>query len=63
CVFSLSNGAMPGLDMGDNSTILPFSATIKYDKLGENGIYGSFPTKRFTKEEIAKFTGGEYDGE
>jgi acetyltransferase-like isoleucine patch superfamily enzyme len=63
CVFSLSNGAMPGLEMGDKSTILPFSATIKYDKLGENGIYGSFPTKRLTKEEIVKFTGGEYDGE
>jgi hypothetical protein len=63
CVFSLSNGAMPGLEMENNSTILPFSATIKYDKLGENGIYGNFPAKRLNKEEILDLTGGEYDGE
>ena len=63
CVFSLSNGAMPGLEMEDNSTILPLSATIKYDKLGENGIYGNFPSKKLKKEDIMIFTGDEYDGE
>ncbi|MFX1592538.1 MAG: hypothetical protein ACFFCL_07590 [Promethearchaeota archaeon] len=63
CVFSLSNGAMPGLQMDDNSTILPMAATIKYDKLGVNGIYGRFPAKRLKKEDIKEFTGGEYDGE
>lgn len=63
CVFSLSNGAMPGLEMEDNSTILPMSATIKYDKLGMNGIYGKFPSRKLNKEEILKITGGEYNGE
>lgn len=63
CVFSLSNGAMPGLEMEDNSTILPMSATIKYDKLGMNEIYGKFPSRKLNKEEILKITGGEYNGE
>ena len=63
CVFSLSNGAMPGLEMENNSTILPLSATMKFDKLGENGIYGRFPAKRLKKEEIDNFTGGEYNRE
>ncbi|MFX0000825.1 MAG: acyltransferase [Candidatus Hodarchaeota archaeon] len=63
CVFSLSNGALPGLKMEDNSTILPMCATIKYDQLGKNGIYGRFPAKKLSQEEIMKFTGGEYDGE
>ncbi len=63
CVFNLSNGAMPGLKMEDNSTILPLSATLKYDKIGTNGIYGKFPAKKLKKEEIQKFTGGIYDDE
>ncbi|MFW9818416.1 MAG: hypothetical protein ACFFE5_02305 [Candidatus Thorarchaeota archaeon] len=61
CVFSLSNGAMPGLKMKDNSTVLPLSANIKYDQIGEDGIYGKFPVKKLTTEEISKITGGLYD--
>ncbi|MFX1431011.1 MAG: hypothetical protein ACFFCY_12690 [Promethearchaeota archaeon] len=63
CVFSLSNGAMPGLEMEDNSTILPLSATMKYDKVGMNGIYGKFPAKKLGLEDIQEFTGGDYNGE
>ncbi len=63
CVFSLSNGAMPGLDMEDNSTILPLSATMKYDKIGMNGVYGKFPAKKLKSEEIQKFIGGSYNEE
>jgi acetyltransferase-like isoleucine patch superfamily enzyme len=63
CVFSLSNGAMPGLKMEDNSTVLPMCANIKYDKLGSNQIYGKFPVKKLKQEEIKVFTGGEYIGE
>lgn len=63
CIFSASNGALPGLEMGENSTILPMCATIKYDKLGDNGIYGGFPAKRLNKDEIKKIFGGEYNGE
>lgn len=63
CVFSLSNGAMPGLDMEDDSTILPLSATMKYDKIGMNGVYGKFPAKKLKSEEIQKFTGGMYNEE
>jgi len=54
---------MPGLKMEDNSTILPMCATMKYDKIGADGIYGKFPAKKMKLEEIKKFTGGEYNGE
>ncbi len=60
CIFCSSSGVLPGTTMGNNSTILPLSATIKYDKLGENGIYANFPAKKLNKEEIKKVTGGEY---
>ncbi|MFX0043662.1 MAG: hypothetical protein ACFE8L_12190 [Candidatus Hodarchaeota archaeon] len=63
CILSCSNGALPGLEMGDNSTILPMCATIKYDKLGKNGIYGEFPAKKLSINEIKEFLGGEYNGE
>ncbi len=63
CIFSASNGSLPGLEMGDNSTILPMCATIKYDKLGKNGIYGGFPAKKLDINEIKEIFGGEYDGE
>lgn len=62
CVFSLSNGAMPGLRMEDDSTVLPMCATIKYDKLGDNNIYGRFPARKLKLEAISKFTGGLYNG-
>ncbi|MFX0007963.1 MAG: hypothetical protein ACFFA7_15165 [Promethearchaeota archaeon] len=63
CVFSLSNGAMPGLEMEDGSTILPLSASIKYDEIGKDGIYGRFPTKKLKTEEIQKLMGGFYNEE
>ncbi|UCC20104.1 MAG: hypothetical protein JSV62_02145 [Promethearchaeota archaeon] len=62
CIFSLCNGAMPGLKMEDNSTILPMCATVKYDKLGENGVFGKFPAKKLNTKEIEEITGGLYDG-
>jgi acetyltransferase-like isoleucine patch superfamily enzyme len=62
-VFSLSNGAMPGLKMDGNSTVLPISATVKYDRLGENGIFGKFPAKKLKKEEIKQLLGDEFNGE
>ncbi|MFX1501746.1 MAG: hypothetical protein ACFFDH_12345 [Promethearchaeota archaeon] len=61
CVFSLSNGGMPGLKMENNSTVLPMCATIKYDKLGDNTIFGRFPARKLKKDEINKFLGGIYD--
>jgi carbonic anhydrase/acetyltransferase-like protein (isoleucine patch superfamily) len=63
CILSCSNGALPGLEMGDNSTILPMCAAIKYDKLGKNGIYGGFPAKKLSINEIKEILGGEYNGE
>ncbi|MFW9987936.1 MAG: DapH/DapD/GlmU-related protein [Candidatus Odinarchaeota archaeon] len=60
CIFSLSNGGMPGLKMEDNSTVLPMSATIKYDKLLKNTIFGRFPARKLNKDEIMEFTGGIY---
>lgn len=63
CVFNVSSGAMPGLEMEDNSTLLPMCATIKYDKLGTNGIYGGFPAKKLENDGKNKILGGGYDGE
>lgn len=61
--FSLSSGVLPGTEIGENSNILPFSATIKFDKLGKNGIYGGFPSRRLNDEEVKKFLGDEYSDE
>ena len=63
CVFNISTGAFPGLEMEDNSTVLPMSATMKYDKLGANGMYYGFPAKKLEKDELIKVLGGEYDEE
>ncbi|MFX1411407.1 MAG: hypothetical protein ACFFA6_13735 [Promethearchaeota archaeon] len=63
CVFSASNGAMPGLEVENNSTILPMCATIKFDKLGANGIFGGFPAKRLKKDDTIKYLGGDFHRE
>ena len=63
CVFNPLTGSMPGLEIGNNATFLSKATTLKYDKLGDNGIYIGFPAKRVKKEEINKYIGGEYDGE
>lgn len=63
CVFNVSSGAFPGLEMDDNSTILPRSATIKFDKLGKDGIYGGFPAKKLNADAIIKILGGKYNEE
>jgi len=61
CVFNVASGALPGLEMEENSTILPMCATIKYDKLGKNGIFGGFPAKKFKENEILKIFGDEHN--
>ncbi|MFX1572642.1 MAG: hypothetical protein ACFFB0_07835 [Promethearchaeota archaeon] len=63
CVFNASSGAFPGLIMNENSTILPMCATIKFDKLGKDGIYGGFPAKKFNIDTITKILGGEFTEE
>ncbi|MHA1294470.1 MAG: hypothetical protein ACTSQJ_17650 [Promethearchaeota archaeon] len=63
CVFNALTGGLPGLETGDNVTMLPMASTIKYDKLGNNGIYAGFPVKKLKKEEIKKFLGGMVNGE
>ncbi|GAG78129.1 unnamed protein product, partial [marine sediment metagenome] len=63
CVFNSLTGVLPGLEIGNNATLLSKATTMKYDKLGDNGIYAGFPVKRLNKDEIIKFTGGVYDGE
>ena len=63
CVFSALIGGLPGLEVGDNSTLLPMCSTIKFDKLGKDGIYAGFPAKKLGKKEIEGILGGEYNGE
>jgi len=63
CIFSSLMGGLPGLEIGDNVTFLPMGTTIKYDKIGSDGIYSFFPAKRLSKEEIENLTGGELDRE
>jgi len=62
-VYNALIGGMPGLEVGENTTLLPLCTTIKFDKLGDNGIYGGFPAKKLNEEEIKKITGGEYHDE
>jgi hypothetical protein len=61
CVFNALIGGLPGLEVGNNATFLPMASSIKYDKLGDNGIYAGFPLRRLNKEEIKLFTGGLVD--
>ncbi len=35
------------------------ASTIKYDKIGDDGIYAGFPAKRLTPEEIKKIIAEE----
>ncbi|MFX1239418.1 MAG: hypothetical protein ACFFAS_06000 [Promethearchaeota archaeon] len=60
CVYNAMIGGMPGLEVGDNSTWLPMSTSIKYDKMGKNGIYGGFPLKKLSNEEIKTILGDEF---
>ena len=62
-ILNLVTGGLPGTEIGKNSTFLPGATTIKYDKIGNDGVYGGFPAKKLSKEEILYFLGGEYDGE
>ncbi len=57
-VLSVYCGGFPGTEIGEYSTLLPMSATVKLDKLGDNGYYAGFPLKRITKEELKKYLGG-----
>ncbi len=57
CSFNALIGGMPGLEVGDNATFLPMATTIKYDKLGDNGIYFGFPLKKLDDERISQFMG------
>ncbi len=63
CVFNSLIGALPGMEVGNGATFLPMATTIKYDKLGNNGIYAGFPARKLKKEQIEKYTGGLYSGE
>jgi acetyltransferase-like isoleucine patch superfamily enzyme len=62
-VLNTITGGLPGTEIGKNSTLLPSCTTIKFDKIGSNGIYAGFPAKKLTKEEIYRYLGGVYSGE
>ncbi|MFX1313134.1 MAG: acyltransferase, partial [Promethearchaeota archaeon] len=63
CVFNISSGALPGLEIDNCSTILPMCATIKFDKIGKNGIYGGFPAKKLNNDSTIKLLGDNYNEE
>lgn len=62
-VLTSITGALPGTEIGKDSTLLPSCTSIKFDKIGSNGIYAGFPAQKLTKDEILKYLGGEYSGE
>jgi acetyltransferase-like isoleucine patch superfamily enzyme len=62
-VLNSITGGLPGTKIGKNSTLLPSCTTLKFDKLGSNGIYAGFPARKLTNEEVLKYIGGEYSGE
>ena len=51
---------MPGLEVGNNATFLPMATTIKYDKLGDDGIYAGFPLRKLNNQRLQQFTGEEF---
>ncbi|TFG26092.1 MAG: hypothetical protein EU532_10805 [Promethearchaeota archaeon] len=57
CIFNALIGGMPGLEVGNNATFLPMATTIKYDKLGDDGIYFGFPLRKLSDERIKQFMG------
>ncbi|MGV9197475.1 MAG: hypothetical protein ACOC44_15865 [Promethearchaeia archaeon] len=63
CVFNALIGGLPGLEVGDKATLLPMSSTIKFDKLGDGGVYSGFPARRLKPKQVKKFTGGLLDDE
>ncbi|MFX1555489.1 MAG: hypothetical protein ACFFBV_16310, partial [Promethearchaeota archaeon] len=63
CVFNISSGALPGLEMDNYSTILPMCATIKFDKIGKSGVYGGFPAKKLNNDSTIKLLGDNYNEE
>ncbi len=63
CVFTALTGGLPGLEIGNDTTMLPMASTVKFDKLGDENFYFGFPAKKMTKEEILDILGGLYDGE
>jgi acetyltransferase-like isoleucine patch superfamily enzyme len=56
-ILSPITGGLPGTEIGDDATLLPGCTTLKYDKLIGNGVYGGFPAKRLSDEEIKKLYG------
>lgn len=57
-ILSAYCGGFPGTEIGENSTILPMSATVKLDKLGDNNFYAGFPLKGISKEKLKEYLGG-----
>lgn len=62
CIFNALIGGLPGLEVGNHATFLPMCSSIKYDKMGNDGVYSYFPAKKLNDEDIKKFTGGELVG-
>ncbi|MBN1802809.1 MAG: hypothetical protein JW891_14970 [Candidatus Lokiarchaeota archaeon] len=63
CVYNAMIGGMPGLEVANDVTWLPMSTSIKFDKLGTEGIYGGFPIKKLKNEELKSILGDNLDGE
>jgi acetyltransferase-like isoleucine patch superfamily enzyme len=59
-VFEALTGAMPGTNIGDNTTVLPISATTKFDKLKGNAIYSFFPIKKLDLNEKKEILGEDF---
>ncbi|MFX0070848.1 MAG: hypothetical protein ACFFAO_07140 [Candidatus Hermodarchaeota archaeon] len=61
CIFNALMGGMPGLEVGNNATFLPMATTIKYDKVGDNGIYLGFPVRKIKKDNITNILGEDFN--
>jgi acetyltransferase-like isoleucine patch superfamily enzyme len=61
CNFNALIGGLPGLEITQNVTFLPMCSTIKFDKITEEGIYGGFPARKLSKENLKQILGDLYD--
>lgn len=57
-IFNSLIGGLPGLNVGDDATFMPLASSIKYDKMGDGGVYAGFPVRKLNKEQLKDFTGG-----
>ncbi|TFF94186.1 MAG: hypothetical protein EU543_01900 [Promethearchaeota archaeon] len=62
-VFEALTGALPGTEVGQDSTFIPIGSTVKFDELKGYATYSKFPASKLDKDEIKDRLGEELKNE